>query len=65
MYCAAYNKKRGLFTPVTDVPIDVIGAGYMTVQAKAVSNRPNGTPSYQMIYIKSCKTNCYQKTSVS
>lgn len=56
MYCAAYNKKRGLFTPVTDVPIDVIGAGYMTVQAKAVSNRPNGTPSYQMIYIKSCKT---------
>lgn len=55
MYCAAYNKKRGLFTPVTDVPIEVIGAGYMTVQAKAVSYRPSGTPSYQLIYIKSCK----------
>ncbi len=55
MYCAAYNKKRGLFTPVTDVPIDVIGAGYMSVETKAPSYRPNGTPSYQLIYIKSCK----------
>lgn len=55
MYCAAYNKKRGLFTPVTDVPIDVIDAGYMTVQAKAISYRPQGTPSYQLIYIKTCK----------
>lgn len=55
MYCAAYNKKRGLYTPVTDVPIDVIGAGYMTVQSKAISYRPNGTPSYQLIYIKNCK----------
>ncbi len=55
MYCAAYNKKRGLFTPVTDVPIEVIGAGYMTVQSKAISYRPSGTPSYQLIYIKSCK----------
>jgi len=49
-------KKEGYSPPVIDVPIDVIGAGYMTVQAKAISYRPDGTPSYQLIYIKSCKS---------
>lgn len=55
MYCAAYNTGRELFTPVTDVPMDVISTGYMSVETKASSFRPNGTPSYQLIYIKSCK----------
>lgn len=55
MFIAAYNKKRDLFTPVTDVPLEVLGAGYMSVETKAPTNRPNGTPSYQLIYIKSTK----------
>ena len=55
MFIAAYNKKRDLFTPVTDVPLEVLGAGYMSVETKAPTNRPNGTPNYQIIYIKNTK----------
>lgn len=55
MFIAAYNKKRDLFTPITDVPLEVLGAGYMSVETKAPTNRPNGTPSYQLIYIKKTK----------
>ena len=55
MFIAAYNKKRDLFTPITDVPLEVLGAGYMSVETKAHTNRPNGTPSYQLIYIKKTK----------
>ncbi len=59
MFIAAYNKKRDLFTPITDVPMDVIGAGYLSLETESetggLSYRPNGTPNYQLIYIKNCK----------
>jgi len=55
MFIAAYNKKRDLFTPVTDAPLEVLGAGYMSVETKASTNRQNGTPNYQLIYIKNTK----------
>ncbi|MBE6727424.1 MAG: AraC family transcriptional regulator [Ruminococcaceae bacterium] len=55
MFCAAYNKKRDLFTPVLDSPLTVIGAGYMSVETKAPTYRAEGTPSYQLIYIKDTK----------
>ena len=55
MFCAAYNKKRDLFKPVLDAPLAVIGAGYMSVETKAPTYREDGTPSYQLIYIKDTK----------
>ncbi len=60
MFTATYSKSRDLFTPIRDVPMDVICAGFHSVETmsetRALSNRPNGTPNYQLIYIKECKS---------
>lgn len=54
MYHEVLNPKRNLYKPVTDVPLDIISVGHLIpIDENASVNRPNGTPSYMLIYIKS------------